>query len=452
MNSEFTVEEKFINSIYNIKLLLPIYSIVYMCMDKIEDESVGTIGVTENKLIYNPKYIEKLSQEELNFINLHEILHVALKHVSRGKGKDPRLWNIASDLYVNRFIVVELNKKFSHLNNMLIGPGSTIAISNNFSIKFKTGGFYCNSINIEEDTVESIYKQLEKQAQSNGYNEHKNKLNGQSDQKFSFVVKGSDYGKKLGSDKTILDISINDDTIKDLISDSTSKEESEQLSNQLLSKVKTKSIMDNIQSFGNSTSNLEIEINKLLKSKLNWRKYIQKYCITLNSKDMSFRTPDKRMSYQKVIYPGQVGDEENALKGIKICIDTSGSISDKDFYYFIGQLNSLLNKYKVDAELIYWDAAVENCGKFNDLKSLYKIKAIGRGGTNVNCVFDYLKSKRCKTKPVLTVIFTDGYFSESFNTKENKKQFKDTLWVMNRNHNKAFKPSFGKVAVPDFPD
>ena len=68
MNSEFTVEEKFINSIYNIKLLLPIYSIVYMCMDKIEDESVGTIGVTENKLIYNPKYIEKLSQEELNFI------------------------------------------------------------------------------------------------------------------------------------------------------------------------------------------------------------------------------------------------------------------------------------------------------------------------------------------------------------------------------------------------
>jgi predicted metal-dependent peptidase len=49
---------------------------------------------------------------ELLFILIHEIAHVALKHICRGENREPILWNIACDLYVNKIIIAKLTSFF----------------------------------------------------------------------------------------------------------------------------------------------------------------------------------------------------------------------------------------------------------------------------------------------------------------------------------------------------
>lgn len=46
-----------------------------------------------------------LTQDELIFVYVHELLHVALFHHSRGMGRDPHLYNIAADFVINGWLV-----------------------------------------------------------------------------------------------------------------------------------------------------------------------------------------------------------------------------------------------------------------------------------------------------------------------------------------------------------
>ena len=206
----------------------------------------------------------------------------------------------------------------------------------------------------------------------------------------------------------------------------------------------------NSQHYGNNAGGLYAIVNKMRKSELDWRKLLRKYLITASSKDSSFLKPDKRMYYQKAIYPGQQTEEVYQLKGVKVCIDTSGSISDSDIEYFCGQVYDLTRKFQVDAELIYWDTSVESTGEFTGYKEFERIDIVGRGGTDPKVVFDYFDSKKCKVKPIVTLMFTDAYFSTSGINQRQRKKYKDTIWIMTRNHDKSFEPPIGKKALAKF--
>jgi predicted metal-dependent peptidase len=46
-----------------------------------------------------------LSSEELKFVYVHELLHVALLHHSRVGGRDPYVWNLAADFVINGWLI-----------------------------------------------------------------------------------------------------------------------------------------------------------------------------------------------------------------------------------------------------------------------------------------------------------------------------------------------------------
>ena len=165
--------------------------------------------------------------------------------------------------------------------------------------------------------------------------------------------------------------------------------------------------------------------------------------------DTSFAMPDKRMSYQSCIYPGQAINESFELKDIKVAIDTSGSITETDLRYILGQIYDISKYFKIDAELLCWDTAIEKAYSIKDISNILKNGLAGGGGTDASCVFEYFDSKKCKKKPEVTLVFTDGYVSLSRNPKWNKK-YKNTIWVMTRDYNENFKPDFGKIAVAKF--
>lgn len=432
--NELDADGRFAKTINRLRSIRPFYSAVYESLEKEESESIDTMGVTCKKLIYNKKFVENTSFEVLLFVQLHEIAHVALMHVARIQGREPSIWNIAADLYVNALLVKEFK----------LTPGK---ISNLHNIEMPVESLYCSSIDIDNDYVELIYDKLIEQVN----NQRKNTINNDKNNQIyeiSYVGSSQDYPDKYSEFKAT--IKLNDYNC-DIIDDGRDSCQKENDNKQLLAEAITRHDMTN-KSIGNNPSSLEIAVRNILKSHVNWKKLLKKYCRSIVSSDSSFLNPDKRMYYQKAIYPGQSKCESNAIKGIKVCFDVSGSISDTDIAYFYGQVRDILKQFKLDAEIIYWDTQIESSMKLKTLKELTNVKVNGRGGTSPDCIFKYFDSKKCKVKPIVTLVFTDGYFFDCLKGKQWNKKYKDTIWVMTKDFNRDFKPKFGKLTLAKFAD
>lgn len=437
-----TVEQKFAKAMIDLRKHRPFYSAIYEVMDKIEDESIGTMGVNNTQFRYSPKFVDGLSYPEFLFVLLHEIGHISLMHVVRRGNRDPKLWNLAADLYVNKLIAEEFS----------IVPGKSAA---NVSITMPTDGCWCESLNIDEEFTEDIYESFYEQSKNNGY--------------LKDIMNNADYndiesddnitledGSEIGKHKTYhfeysgknsgkpFDINMDVDVFsKDLLEANGDKIKQENDAKRLLSNAVTRHAMLG-QEAGNTPGKLEVLVNNMLKSHIDWRKWLRKYCIKAKSTDSTFSNPDKRMFYQSAIYPGQSTDENNTIKGIKVCIDTSGSISDEDLAYFMGQIYSMTKQFKIDAEVIAWDTEMYSCGTIKPNINFNELDLAGRGGTDPTCLFEYFDSKSCKVKPIVTLIFTDGFWYMDEN-KSWAKKYKDTLWVLTKDAQKDFKPPFGLV-------
>lgn len=82
----------------------PFFGSVVASVDYKENKDILTAGTDGETIYYNPKYLESLSVEEQTFIFAHEVCHIAFNHILRSEGKDPELWNIATDGVINQFL------------------------------------------------------------------------------------------------------------------------------------------------------------------------------------------------------------------------------------------------------------------------------------------------------------------------------------------------------------
>ena len=197
----------------------------------------------------------------------------------------------------------------------------------------------------------------------------------------------------------------------------------------------------------------EAYVDKELAPKVDWRTVLLNRLVALRSDEKSLSTPDRRFAYRKVYIEGETNQDE-LLRDIKICVDTSGSMSDQDLAIAFEQIHQLLRTYRVEAELIFWDDGIQSVQPFDDKKSfdVAKYKATGRGGTDPDCVFELFNSREyrlgIKSKPALIIMFTDGYFNGP-SEKYKAKFGRDTLWIISGdkpNSKSRFDPPFGRVA------
>ena len=68
-------------------------------------KSLSTAATDGKKIFFNEKFLKSLSSSQQNALMLHEVLHMALLHVTRRQGRDPHIWNIAADIVVNDLIL-----------------------------------------------------------------------------------------------------------------------------------------------------------------------------------------------------------------------------------------------------------------------------------------------------------------------------------------------------------
>ena len=81
------------------------YGLLLMHMQLALDETCETAATDGNRIWFGPAFLDEISDSELDFILMHEILHVALRHCLRDGDRDPELFNVACDMVVNSNIL-----------------------------------------------------------------------------------------------------------------------------------------------------------------------------------------------------------------------------------------------------------------------------------------------------------------------------------------------------------
>lgn len=113
-NSDFSTDTQ--QKMYSVGLALRQLAPYYSCMfDAIEKEvrpNLPTMTVSETKFFYGVTFPAQHTVAELTFIVIHEMMHIAMRHAIRGKGKIHELWNIATDLYINTIIQEDFKVRY----------------------------------------------------------------------------------------------------------------------------------------------------------------------------------------------------------------------------------------------------------------------------------------------------------------------------------------------------
>lgn len=182
---------------------------------------------------------------------------------------------------------------------------------------------------------------------------------------------------------------------------------------------------------GTVPGEIELFIDSLLSPKLPWQTILSRYLRSTNKSDYTFKKPNRRFM-PKVYLPSL---QSQALENLTIAMDTSGSVSDKDFTYFVSELYSILRMMKPKKmELVKFDTRITGVSSISSPMELMKEKFTGRGGTDPTEVIEHINA----TKPKLTIIFTDGDFRPTA-----IDSMHPVIWMIH--NNPGFKSRFGTV-------
>ena len=409
------------------------YGLLLMHMRFALDSSIDTAATDGTKIYFSPDFMEELSDSELDFVLMHEIMHVALCHCFRGLEHDQQLFNIACDIVVN----------------------SNILYSNNMDVKSITISKYGVSMNktpLNDDgykyTAEEVYDMLVNKGKIKSNSKNANGSNSQSSSSAGTSTSSKKDGKrgKVGSSGEGSDL--DDDLQKQKGWDSHEKwstlSEDKKTREEWIKRVIDAATSIYITESSNNRGNIPLFAKRIVDEFKNpqtdWRRLLDEF-ISEEVCDYSFNPPDKRYEDSPFYLP-DFNDTDIEISDILFMIDTSGSVNDKALTVAYSEIKGAIDQYdgKLKGWLGFFDAAVVDPIPFSDVEELKKIKAYGGGGTSFHCIFDYIKDYMHDNFPKTLVILTDGY--APFPDIEETMGI-PVLWLID---NDKVTPPWGKVA------
>ncbi len=419
----------------------PFFGLLLMHMEFNVSEEISTACTDGRKIIFSPKFLDYISDSELDFILMHEVLHVALQHCLRGKEYDNYLFNIACDIVVNSNILKANGMNKASITLRTFGESMHIAPNGREGYNY---------------TAEEVYNML--LDKSKGRPKPNNSASG-NNKEDSRSKKGSD-NNSLGDDEgdgasgggasgglgnIREELSRKNGT--DLIWDDHSgwgsdndKELSDILVHRVMDAATAVRIQDPTGSRGLMPLAAERFFNELRSAENDWRTILASF-IQEDVCDYSFSPPDRRYDSSGFYLP-DYNEPEERVDNILFMIDTSGSMSDEMITNCYSEISGALEQFNghLCGWLGFFDAVVVPPARFDSEEELKIIRPKGGGGTRFDIIFDYVRENMTDTPPVSIVILTDGYapFPD-----ESETDGIPVLWVIN---NTEVTPPYGRIA------
>lgn len=133
---------------------------------------------------------------------------------------------------------------------------------------------------------------------------------------------------------------------------------------------------------------------------VNWKAELQDFAQDKAKTGLNYTKRNRR--YRDVILPAR--GKRGRLLELDFFFDVSGSVTDAMEEQMLAEINFIHGVLKPKAlNLIQFDTHIQRVQTFKAGASLNEIEIIGRGGTHLECVAEYLK----KSRPAGAVVMTD---------------------------------------------
>ena len=380
------------------------------------DELCSTAYTDGERIAFSPDFLDEISDSELDFVMMHEILHVVLLHCFRTGERDAELFNIACDIVVNSNILKSCGMERARITLKKYGE------SMHYAPDGKEGYEY---------TAEEVYEMLKNKAnRTRGGYKFGTPKNG-----------GTGGGQNGGENGKARGHGCFDDHSKWKTDDT---EQGEFLKDVWIKRLSDAahvvSVLDPANGRGTVPACAERLIGKLKNPQTDWRTILDNF-IQEEINDYSFSPPDRRFGDTDFFLP-DFNEKEEVVKNVLFMIDTSGSISDKTLSTAYSEIKGAIDQYdgRLRGWLGFFDAAIYEPTPFEGVSELLKIKPVGGGGTDFGIIFKYVQKNMQDDPPVSIVVLTDGIAPFP---KEKETMGIPVLWLLT---NEEITPPWGKIS------
>lgn len=395
-------ERKIKKALVQLMLNQPFFSTGLLNLDIQEDPSCPTAYVTPRGILgYNPNFVDKLTDRQVQFLLCHELLHVLFLHLIRKQDREQQRWNLACDIVIDTMLQVESFE-------IILPPDRGTGI---------------NAVGKTAEEVYSILEFDEREKKKTDGKEGEEREGGEEGEGEG-VGKGEEgEGKgKEGEGEEEGQGSENSegggykgfDEHRTSPCDAQRKEELEQKWQSVLIQAANAARQQ-----GKLPGTLAEIIDEMLYPPVPWRVLLSQFVQRSRKTDYSWIHPNRRYITQGIYLPGYY---EQFLK-LVVAIDSSGSISSNELSIFIGALKNILESVKCEVTLIVCDAEIQKVRENIDIAEIQKIELKGRGGTDFRPVFKYLEKNALEVDCLLYLTDGEGDYPER------APQF-PTLWCL----------------------
>ena len=353
----------------------------------VDDPSVPTACTNGRDEMYGREFVKQLNDAELRFLVLHEVYHKLFRHLTTWRhlyNQDAHLANVACDHVINIKIVDDNKDHFASMTGAL------------------ESGCYDRKY-VGMDTAQ-VYNLLRKDQEGDG---------------------GGQGSEPLpeGFDKHDWDGASEMDA-----------EEIRELAREIDEAVRQGALVA-----GKMGSGGDLGLEELLQPQVNWREALREFIQTTcaGSDYSTYSKPNRRYLSSGIYMPSGISEQVGELV---LAIDTSGSIGKKELAAFLSEVKEICDTVHPDGvRLLYWDTKVCRDEKY-DTHELDNIvnstKPDGGGGTDVECVTDYIRDNNINAQAA--IVLTDGHLYGGWG-----QWSMPVLWcIMDNNH---AKPDVGKT-------
>ena len=373
------------NGFYGLLLMHMIYSI---------DENCETAATDGRRIFFGPKFLDELNDTELDFVMMHEILHVVLQHCLRQGDRDDEQFNIACDIVVNSNILLSENNNLGAITLRKYGTSMHLAPDG------KEGYEY---------TAEQVYEMFPLSKKGTG---HKPPLGASWD----------DHSRWKGSEDNESANGYSGPNYED------TEYMKHEIEKWLIDAMEAISIRDSAKSCGGGPVFAQRLLKEIKKGQIDWREILNNF-VQEEITDYSFTPPDRRFDDNPFFLP-DFNEKEETIGNVWFVVDTSGSISDEAIKAAYSEICSAINQFngKLSGMLSFTESYVTEPIPFSSVDELLDIKPIGGGGNDFSDIFRYMKNHMTGNLPSQVIIITDGY-----DTFPNEKAAMGipVLWLIN---------------------
>ena len=342
------------------------------------DEWCGTAATDGRNFYYNSRFIKMLRPKEVEFLFGHEVLHCVYDHFGRRGNRDPQLFNIANDFAVNADLIKHrVGEKITTVPCLHDPKYDGLSSEEIYDLLYE-----------KADKI-SIGDLLDKLI-----DEH---LDGEGD------GDGDDEGDGKGRPR---------------LSDADRQAIRDEIKEAMLAAAAT------TDGAGNIPAGVKRLIQELTEPKMNWRELLRMQLESTIKSDYTWMRASRKGWHMDAVMPGMKLDP---MIDIAVALDASGSISESMLKDFLGEVQGIMDSFPAyRIHVVTFDTEAYNPAQYNseNLDDICDYEVKGGGGTDFDCVFNYLKENEIEPKRL--VMFTDGYPFGSWGDEN----YTDTVFIL----------------------